>query len=613
MPRVFPHDLEAERSLLGSMLISKEACQDILNKCEDRDFYEESHKVLFNAMSELSRQNIPVDVTTITSYLLDHSQLDKVGGVEYLRQLSDSVPTLAHSEYYLKIIHNKSILRKIINETTKIAENAFGDIEDIDGFIDESEKTMLAITRDRNAGEFVDVKKVIREVTDRLNKLQSIDGNISGIRTNFRDLDKITSGLQKGDLIILAARPAMGKTAFALNIAHNVAFKSEDPVAIFSLEMPASQLVQRIICSMGGIEGSTMRTGEILKTNANKYYAAAERVSKCNLYIDDTPGVKINEIVAKCRKLKQEHGLKLIVIDYLQLITGSSNNRESRQQEVSDISRQLKMLARELDVPVIALSQLSRSVEQRPNKRPMMSDLRESGAIEQDADIVTFIYREGYYKASEGKRLGEERMYHQYREGYIEVICGCMFAGKTEELIRRINVLSYAKQKILVFKPKIDDRYSEIEIASHSGRKVPCFAIDDPEEILDKVTDDVQVVAIDEVQFFNSKIVDVCEYLADKGVRVMVAGLDKDFRGEAFGVMPELLTKGEFVTKLTAVCAKCGSPATRTQRLVDGKPASFDDPVVLVGAVDHYEPRCRHCHEVVNKPIKIKRRTKSSQ
>ena len=334
MPRVFPHDLEAERSLLGSMLISKEACQDILNKCEDRDFYEESHKVLFNAMSELSRQNIPVDVTTITSYLLDHSQLDKVGGVEYLRQLSDSVPTLAHSEYYLKIIHNKSILRKIINETTKIAENAFGDIEDIDGFIDESEKTMLAITRDRNAGEFVDVKKVIREVTDRLNKLQSIDGNISGIRTNFRDLDKITSGLQKGDLIILAARPAMGKTAFALNIAHNVAFKSEDPVAIFSLEMPASQLVQRIICSMGGIEGSTMRTGEILKTNANKYYAAAETMP---------------------------------------------------------------------DVPVIALSQLSRSVEQRPNKRPMMSDLRESGAIEQDADIVTFIYREGYYKASEGK------------------------------------------------------------------------------------------------------------------------------------------------------------------------------------------------------------------
>ncbi len=205
MPRVFPHDLEAERSLLGAMLISKDVCQDILNKCVESDFYEESHKFLFTAMSELSRQMIPVDVTTVTSYLLDHNQLDKVGGVEYLRVLSDSVPTLAHSEYYLKIIHNKAILRKIINETTRIAEGAYGDIEDIDGFIDDSEKTMLAITRDRNAGEFVDVKHVIREVTDRLNKLQSIDGNISGIRTKFRDLDKITSGLQKGDLIILAA------------------------------------------------------------------------------------------------------------------------------------------------------------------------------------------------------------------------------------------------------------------------------------------------------------------------------------------------------------------------------------------------------------------------
>lgn len=197
MPRVFPHDLEAERSLLGAMLISKDVCQDILNKCVESDFYEESHKFLFTAMSELSRQMIPVDVTTVTSYLLDHNQLDKVGGVEYLRVLSDSVPTLAHSEYYLKIIHNKAILRKIINETTRIAEGAYGDIEDIDGFIDDSEKTMLAITRDRNAGEFVDVKHVIREVTDRLNKLQSIDGNISGIRTKFRDLDKITSGLQR--------------------------------------------------------------------------------------------------------------------------------------------------------------------------------------------------------------------------------------------------------------------------------------------------------------------------------------------------------------------------------------------------------------------------------
>lgn len=196
-------------------------------------------------------------------------------------------------------------------------------------------------------------------------------------------------------------------------------------------------------------------------------------------------------------------------------------------------------------------------------------------------------------------------MYHQYREGWLEVICGCMFAGKTEELIRRINVLSYAKKKILVFKPKIDNRYSDTEIVSHAGASVPCYVVSNSKEILEKVESDTEVVAIDEIQFFDRDVVDVCEYLADKGIRVMVAGLDKDFRGEAFGVLPELLTRAEFVTKLTAVCAKCGAPATRTQRLVDGHPASFDDPIVLVGAVDHYEPRCRHCHEVENKPSKI--------
>ena len=385
--REYPHDIEAERSLLGSMLISKDKCIDILNKTVEDDFYDDSHQAIFKAMAAINEEGTPVDVTTVTSYLMDHSQLDKIGG-DYLLRLSESVPTVAHSEYYLKILHNKATLRRIIRETTQIAENAYGDVENIDAFIDETEKTILKVTQDRSAGEFRDIRGVIKSVTDRLNLLQKIDGNISGI----------TSGFQKGDLIILAARPAMGKTAFALNLAHNAAYKAEEPVAIFSLEMPAEQLVQRVICSMGGIEGSSMRTGEILKTNANKYYAAAERVSKCNMYIDDSPGIKINDIVAKSRKLKSEHGLRMIVIDYLQLITTASKNKENRQQEVSEISRTLKALARELEVPVISLSQLSRSVEQRPNKRPMMSDLRESGAIEQDADIVSFIYREDYYK-----------------------------------------------------------------------------------------------------------------------------------------------------------------------------------------------------------------------
>lgn len=296
MPRVFPHDLEAERSLLGAMLISKDVCQDILNKCVESDFYEESHKFLFTAMSELSRQMIPVDVTTVTSYLLDHNQLDKVGGVEYLRVLSDSVPTLAHSEYYLKIIHNKAILRKIINETTRIAEGAYGDIEDIDGFIDDSEKTMLAITRDRNAGEFVDVKHVIREVTDRLNKLQSIDGNISGIRTKFRDLDKITSGLQKGDLIILAARPAMGKSALALNFLNQVAKRNPGCVAMFSLEMPSDSLMKRLLSCESRVFADKLRSGHLSESDMSKLNAAASHLSEREIYIDDTSSIRVSQI-----------------------------------------------------------------------------------------------------------------------------------------------------------------------------------------------------------------------------------------------------------------------------------------------------------------------------
>ena len=415
MPRVFPHDLEAERSLLGSMLISKEACQDILNKCEDRDFYEESHKVLFNAMSELSRQNIPVDVTTITSYLLDHSQLDKVGGVEYLRQLSDSVPTLAHSEYYLKIIHNKSILRKIINETTKIAENAFGDIEDIDGFIDESEKTMLAITRDRNAGEFVDVKKVIREVTDRLNKLQSIDGNISGIRTNFRDLDKITSGLQKGDLIILAARPAMGKTALVLSMASKIA-KKNIPVAVFSLEMSKAQLGKRLISGASCVNSQKISTGRLDENEWQRVIKATDILSKRPIYIEDSAEINILQLRSKARQLKRQKDIKLIIIDYLQLLA-SERKRDNKVQEVSDISRQLKILAKELNIPVIALAQLSRSVEARQDKRPMLSDLRESGSIEQDADIVMFLYRDEYYNANTNNKNLAELIISKHRNG----------------------------------------------------------------------------------------------------------------------------------------------------------------------------------------------------
>lgn len=396
MAREYPHDIEAERSLLGSMIISKEVCNEILSLATPEDFYLDSHRTLFESMRAVSNQNNVVDVITLTSYLMDKKLLEKVGGVDYLLQLSESVPTIAHRHYYLKILNEKSLLRKLIKQASDIIDSAYGDVDNMNDYIGSVEKDFLNVTRDRNAGEFKDVKSVIQNVTDRLIMLQQTDGKVSGVKTGYYDLDKLTSGFQKGDLIILAARPSVGKTAFALNIAYNVSLKADEAVAIFSLEMPAEQLIQRIICCAGSLNAESLRSGSILKESNERYYAAAEKVGKCNLYIDDTPGIKVGEIAAKCRRLKREHGLKMIVIDYLQLITGSSGGRESRQQEVSDISRQLKMIARELEVPVLALSQLSRSVEKRDNKRPVLSDLRESGAIEQDADIVSFIHREDY-------------------------------------------------------------------------------------------------------------------------------------------------------------------------------------------------------------------------
>lgn len=396
MAREYPHDLVAERSLLGSMLISSDVCQTVLSLASKDDFYLDSHRILFEAMQNIYADNSPVDVTTLTSYLIDKKLLDKTGGVDYLLELSESVPTTSHSEHYLKRLNEKALLRRLIKESTEIIEKAYGDVENINDFIGEVEKDFLNVTRDRNAGEFQNVKSVIQKVTDRLVMLQKADGKISGVKTGYYDLDKLTSGFQKGDLIILAARPSVGKTAFALNVAYNVSYKSDEAVAIFSLEMPAEQLIQRIICSAGSLKAESLRSGSILKESSERYYAAADKVSKCNLYIDDTPGIRVGEIAAKCRRLKREQGLKMIVIDYLQLISGPANSRESRQQEVSDISRQLKMIARELEVPVLALSQLSRSVEKRDNKRPVLSDLRESGAIEQDADIVSFIHREDY-------------------------------------------------------------------------------------------------------------------------------------------------------------------------------------------------------------------------
>ena len=293
MAREYPHDLVAERSLLGSMLISSDVCQTVLSLASKDDFYLDSHRILFEAMQNIYADNSPVDVTTLTSYLIDKKLLDKTGGVEYLLELSESVPTTSHSEHYLKRLNEKALLRRLIKESTEIIEKAYGDVENINDFIGEVEKDFLNVTRDRNAGEFQNVKSVIQKVTDRLVMLQKADGKISGVKTGYYDLDKLTSGFQKGDLIILAARPSVGKTAFALNVAYNVSYKSDEAVAIFSLEMPAEQLIQRIICSAGSLKAESLRSGSILKESSERYYAAADKVSKCNLYIDDTPGIRV--------------------------------------------------------------------------------------------------------------------------------------------------------------------------------------------------------------------------------------------------------------------------------------------------------------------------------
>ncbi len=396
MAKEYPHDTESEQALLGAMLISQKACTEALGDVEPDDFYENSHRILFTAMSEIEKLGRGIDVTTLTSYLMDKKQLEIVGGVDYLLQLSDSVPTAEHNSYYRQIIKEKRLLRNVIEQSSKIIEETYNLEEPVRDFVERVEKNFLSVTQNRKAGEFKDVKTVINNVAKRLTQLQDTAGSITGVQTGYYDLDKVTSGLQKGDLIILAARPSVGKTAFALNLAYNASYKSDEAVAVFSLEMPAEQLIQRILCSAGSLNAESIRSGTILKENSERFYAAADKVSKCNLFIDDSSGIRVGEIASKCRRLKQEHGLKMIVIDYLQLISGPSNSRESRQQEVSDISRRLKGLARELEVPLIALSQLSRSVEKRENKRPVLSDLRESGAIEQDADIVSFIHREDY-------------------------------------------------------------------------------------------------------------------------------------------------------------------------------------------------------------------------
>lgn len=396
--RVMPHNIEAEQSVLGSMFLSKYALQKCVETLESNQFFLDSHAKIFNAISELSEQGKPIDITTVTAKLDNKKELMQVGGVEYIAEITNLVPSAANVDEYIKIVSEKATLRKLIETAIEIETEGYGGKDSLSDILDKAEQKILNVVKTRKGTEFRSIQDVLFKTQADLEKLAQTKGEITGIPTGFYDLDKITSGLHENELIIIAARPAMGKTAFALNLATNMAINSKKSVALFNMEMGAEQLATRMLSSVGQIEGYKLRNGRLEHNDWKRINEAISRLADTNIFIDDTPGMTIGEIRAKCRRLaSSEKGLDIVIIDYLQLISGSAKYAGNRQQEIAEISRSLKTLAMELEIPIIALAQLSRSVEGRDDKRPILSDLRESGSIEQDADIVAFLYRDDYY------------------------------------------------------------------------------------------------------------------------------------------------------------------------------------------------------------------------
>ena len=396
--RNIPQSKEAEKAVLGSAFLSKTALQKICDELSPEHFYSEANAKIFETLQELNDEDKPIDITIVTNKLSEKKILSQVGNVEYLSEIIDSVPSASNVEYYINIVKEKMIGRKIIETATDIANDAYASEDSIYDVLENAEMKMLRIGNMRKTSEFQRIQDVAYRAQENLEKLAEQGSEITGLATGFSEFDKLTAGLQPSQLIIIAARPAMGKTAFALNLATYAATHSNKSVAIFNLEMSAEQLANRILQSLGQIDGGKMRTGRLEHNDWKRLNEAISQLSDTNLFLDDTPGITIGEIRSKCRRLaNSDKGLGLVVIDYLQLITGPSKSAGNRQQEVSDISRNLKTMALELGIPVIALAQLSRAVEQREDKRPIMSDLRESGSIEQDADIVSFLYRDDYY------------------------------------------------------------------------------------------------------------------------------------------------------------------------------------------------------------------------
>ena len=407
--RVMPHSVEAEQSVVGAMLMDRDAITTASEIISGNDFYQSAYGVIFDAMVELFNEGNPVDLITLQERLKEKDVPAEIASLEFVRDLVTAVPTSANVKYYAQIVADKSVMRKLIKLNEEIANICYAGKESLEEVLEKTEKSVFELLQKRNTSDFVPIKQVVLNALERIEKASKTKGTVTGIPTGFIDLDYKLSGLQPSDLILVAARPSMGKTAFVLNIAQYIAFKKDKSVAIFSLEMSKEQLVNRLFSLESQVDAQAIRSGNMKDSDWEKLIEGAGIIGQSHLIIDDTPGISISELRSKCRKYKLEQGLDVVIIDYLQLMTGSvGKSSESRQQEISEISRSLKGLARELNVPVIALSQLSRAVESRPDKRPMLSDLRESGAIEQDADVVMFIYRDEYYnKDSEFKKQAE--------------------------------------------------------------------------------------------------------------------------------------------------------------------------------------------------------------
>ena len=416
--RLPPNNVEAEKAVIGAMMLDSDAimvCSEILTAGE---FYQQQYGIIFDALVEMYRDGIGADLVTIQNKLREKEVTPELYSVEYLGELLASVPTSANVKFYAEIVHEKAVLRRLIKVTEQVTRECYMDSQPLEDILEDTEKSVFDVIQQRGGSEFEPIRDVVLRTLDSIEKAAKQKGNITGLETGFRDLDAKTAGLQKSDLILIAARPAMGKTAFVLNIAEYVALHSNSTIALFSLEMSKEQLVKRMLAMNSMVDSQKIRTGDLEDDDWDKLVGSVRKIGNSNLVIDDTSGITASELRSKCRKLKIEQGLDLVIIDYLQLMTGAGKRKsDSRQQEISDISRSLKVMARELDVPVIALSQLSRAVESRPDKRPMLSDLRESGAIEQDADIVMFIYRDEYYNPDSEKKGVAEVIVAKQRSG----------------------------------------------------------------------------------------------------------------------------------------------------------------------------------------------------